>query len=109
MTLYRMLLAPSTLSIAVILGLGFSNGGQGGEPYWPVVAVGLVLLMCTLVVLARCRPVPLAWPKSIEEDPAYCRPCRKVLMGKGGKHCGERGPDCAYGCACPCPIDRRDR
>ncbi len=52
MTLYRLLLGAATLSIAVILGLGFSNGGQGGEPYWPVVGLGLVLLVCKLVVLA---------------------------------------------------------
>ena len=98
-TLYRLLLGAATLSIAVILGLGFSNGGQGGEPYWPVVGVGVGLLLCKLLVLgtvAGYRETEFA------VGDAICRPCRK------GEHCGERGPDCGYGCACSCPIDRRD-
>ncbi len=99
MTLYRLLLGAATLSIAVILGLGFSNGGQGGEPYWPVVGLGLGLLLCKLIMLgvvAGYRETEFA------VGDAICRPCRK------GEHCGERGPDCGYGCACPCPIDRRE-
>ncbi len=93
MTLYGMLLATATLGIAVILGLGFSNSGQGGEPYWPVVGVGVGLLLGKLVVLGA-----LAGYRKTEfaEGDAICRPCRR------GEHCGELGPD-GCGCACPCP------
>ena len=33
-----------------------------------------------------------------EDCVAICKSCRE------GEHCGERGPDCGYGCACPCPV-----
>ena len=51
MTYYGVMLGMATLGIATILGLGLSNGGNGGGPDWAVVGMGTGLLLCKLAVI----------------------------------------------------------